>query len=90
MTLRIKTRFPISNSWDPRSVLDGLQPLADEGRGFVYGEGAAQLACKQNCLDEAGSSGYLQKSQCGRDDTGRLADLNRSVDCCPGAPQSRA
>ena len=81
MTLRIKTRFPISNSWDPRSVLDGLQPLADERWRFVYSEGATQLACKQNRLDEAGPSGYLQKGQCGRDDTGRLADLNRSVDC---------
>ena len=81
MTLRIKTRFPISNSWDLRSVLDGLQPLADERWRFIYGEGATQLACKQNRLDEAGPSGYLQKSQCGRDDTGRLADLNRSIDC---------
>ena len=83
MTLRIEAWFPISNSWNPRSVLDGLQPLADEGRGFVYGEGAAQFACKQNRLDEAGPSGYLQKGQCGCDDTGRLTDLNRSVDCRP-------
>lgn len=79
MTLRIETWFPLSNNWDARSVLDGLQAIADEGMRFEYGKGAAQLICKQNRLGEAGSSSHLQKSQYGRDDTGRFADSDRST-----------